>query len=267
MTTDLLSGEYQLTPFSGAEKEAMEVYFNFICACFEAYIGKLTTVMEYLKFKDYYNRLMLMRIALEEKQLADYYRALQLADSYMEYMRGYDLSVSDDREEIIKNITSEKNLNYLGDLQIILDNHVICSEAKDKIGQLQEEIWYFHGKEEITEDMEEIPVDFLGAKVIIQFLKEEKVVDEALFTPENLEQAVYDYLTRKAEVKKIGIERNGERNFLFICRNGSVSMPVINRKMKENWKEADRDYYEAVEEKIANKILKLGGTEDEDGTY
>ena len=148
-----------------------------------------------------------------------------------------------------------------------MDIHVICSEAMDKFGQLQEEIWYFHGKEEITEDMEEIPVDFLGAKVIIQFLKEEKVVDEALFTPENLEQAVYDYLTRKAEVKKIGIERNGERNFLFICRNGSVSMPVINRKMKENWKEADRDYYEAVEEKIANKILKLGGTEDEDGTY
>lgn len=49
--------------------------------------------------------------------------------------------------------------------------------------------------------------------------------------------------------------------------NGSVSIPVINRKMKENWKEADRDYYEAVEEKIANKILKLGGTEDENGTY
>lgn len=178
------------------------MYFNFICACFEAYIGKLTTVMEYLKFKDYYNRLMLMRISLEEKQVADYYRALRLADSYMEYMRGYDLSVSDDREEIIQNITSEKNLNYLGDLQIILDNHVICSEAKEKIGQLQEEIRYFHGKEEEAEYIEETPVDFLGAKVIIQFLKEEKVIDEALFTSENLEQAVYDYLTRKAEVKK-----------------------------------------------------------------
>lgn len=267
MTTDLFGGEYQLTPFSGAEKEAMEVYFNFICACFEAYIGKLTTVMEYLKFKDYYNRLMLMRISLEEKQVADYYRALRLADSYMEYMRGYDLSVSDDREEIIQNITSEKNLNYLGDLQIILDNHVISSEAKEKIGQLQEEIRYFHGKEEEAEYIEETPVDFLGAKVIIQFLKEEKVKDEALFTSENLEQAVYDYLTRKAEVKKIGIDRNGERVFLFICRNGSVSIPVINRKMKENWKEADRDYYEAVEEKIANKILKLGETEDENGTY
>lgn len=267
MTTDLLGGEYQLTPFSGAEKEAMEVYFNFICVCFEAYIGKLTTVMEYLKFKDYYNRLMLMRISLEEKQVADYYRALRLADSYMEYMRGYDLSVSDDREEIIQNITSEKNLNYLGDLQIILDNHVICSEAKENIGQLQEEIRYFHGKEEEAEDIEETPVDFLGAKVIIQFLKEEKVIDEALFTSENLEQAVYDYLTRKAEVKKIGIDRNGERVFLFICRNGSVSIPVINRKMKENWKETDRDYYEAVEEKIANKILKLGETEDENGTY
>ena len=246
MTTDLLGGEYQLTPFSGAEKEAMEVYFN---------------------FKDYYNRLMLMRISLEEKQVADYYRALRLADSYMEYMRGYDLSVSDDREEIIKNIASEKNVNYLGDLQIILDNHVICSEAKEKIGQLQEEIRYFHGKEEEAENIEETPVDFLGAKVIIQFLKEEKVIDEALFTSQHLEQAVYDYLTRKAEVKKIGIDRNGERVFLFICRNGSVSIPVINRKIKENWKEADRDYYEAVEEKIANKILKLGGTEDENGTY
>ena len=54
---------------------------------------------------------------------------------------------------------------------------------------------------------------------------------------------------------------------MFTCKNGSISMPVINRKMKENWSEADRDYYEAVEEKIANKILKLGGTEDENGTY
>ena len=107
----------------------------------------------------------------------------------------------------------------------------------------------------------------MGAKVIIQFLRDEKVVDEASFTSENLEQAVYDYLTRKAEVKKIAIDRNGERVFLFTCKNGSISMPVINRKMKENWSEADRDYYEAVEEKIANKILKLGGTEDEKGTY
>ena len=39
------------------------------------------------------------------------------------------------------------------------------------------------------------------------------MIDEALFTSENLEQAVYDYLTRKAEVKKIGIDRNGERVF------------------------------------------------------
>jgi len=267
MTTDLLTGEYQLSIFSCVEKEAMEVYFNFICACFEAYIGKLLTVMEYLQFKDYYNRLMLMRISLEEKQVTDYYRALQLADSYMEYMRGYDLSVSDDREEIIKNIALEKNVNYLGDLQIILDNHVICSEAKEKIQQLQEEIQYFHGKQEEAEDIEELPIDFLGAKVIIQFLKDEKVVDEASFTSENLEQAVYDYLARKAEVKKIGIDRNGERVFLFTCKNGRISMPVINRKMKENWSEADRNYYEAVEEKIANKILKLGGTEDENGTY
>ena len=267
MTTDLLTGEYQLSIFSCVEKEAMEVYFNFICACFEAYIGKLLTVVEYLQFKDYYNRLMLKRISLEEKQVADYYRALRLADSYMEYMRGYDLSVSDDRGEIIKNIASEKNLNYLGDLQIILDNHVICSEAKEKIQQLQEEIQYFHGKQEEAEDIEELPIDFLGAKVIIQFLKDEKVVDEASFTSENLEQAVYDYLARKAEVKKIGIDRNGERVFLFTCKNGSISMPVINRKMKENWSEADRDYYEVVEEKIANKILKLGGTEDENGTY
>ena len=112
MTTDLLSGEYQLTPFSGAEKEAMEVYFNFICACFEAYIGKLTTVMEYLKFKDYYNRLMLMRISLEEKQVADYYRALRLADSYMEYMRGYAYSEAKasrrEAEEMVHRYESER---------------------------------------------------------------------------------------------------------------------------------------------------------------
>ena len=116
MTTDLLSGEYQLTPFSGAEKEAMEVYFNFICACFEAYIGKLTTVMEYLKFKDYYNRLMLMRISLEEKQVADYYRALRLADSYMGFDAEYEDARLDDNK---KNLLGEESYVYEKDCSIL----------------------------------------------------------------------------------------------------------------------------------------------------
>ena len=267
ISTDLLTGEYQLEAFSEPEKEAMELYFNFICTCFEQYIGKTATVMEYLQFKDYYNRLMLMRLSLEEKTLNNCYRAMPLADLYLVYMKGYGLIVTDSREEIIQNIVAERNFNYLDDLQIILDNHVVNSEAKEKITDLQDNIRYFYGKAEEVEKIEEEPVDFMGAKIIIQFLEQGKTVDEAIFAAENLEQAVRDYLTRGAETKRIGIDRAGKQIFIFACKKGCVSLPVLNRNMKETWSEADREYYEKIEQGIALKILKLGGTEDESRTY
>lgn len=267
ISTDLLTGEYQLEAFSEPEKEAMELYFNFICTCFEQYIGKTATVMEYLQFKDYYNRLMLMRLSLEEKTLNNCYRAMPLSDLYLGYMEGYGLIVPDSREEIVQNIVEERNFNYLDDLQMILDNHVVNSEAKAKITDLQDSIRYFYGKAKEVEKIEEEPVDFMGAKIIIQFLEQGKIVDEAIFAAENLEQAVRDYLTRDAETKRIGIDRAGEQTFVFACKKGCVSLPVLNRNMKETWSEADREYFEKIEQGIALKILKLGGTEDESRTY
>lgn len=50
-----------------------------------------------------------MMFALEEKKQDDYYRALSIADNYITYMQGYDLTVSDGKEDIIKNIIAEKN--------------------------------------------------------------------------------------------------------------------------------------------------------------
>ena len=131
LSTDILSGEYVLEAFSDAEKKAMRLYFNYICICFEKHIGKSLSIQEYLHFKDYYNRLVLAMFDLEEKDRSDYYRALALADSYIGYMLSYDLTVSDEKEDIIRNIIAGKSLNYVGDIDLILEIHVVSEEAKE----------------------------------------------------------------------------------------------------------------------------------------
>ena len=85
MTEDLLSGEYDLKPFTKDEKKSLQMYFNFISHAFEKNIGVTLTVMEYMNFKQYYNRLIMTMFDLEEKFRRDYYRALTLADTYTSY--------------------------------------------------------------------------------------------------------------------------------------------------------------------------------------
>ncbi|MBR9945702.1 hypothetical protein KE530_04395 [Clostridiaceae bacterium Marseille-Q4145] len=37
------------------------------------------------------------------------------------------------KEDIIKNIIAEKNLNYVGDLKLILEIHVVCEDARESL--------------------------------------------------------------------------------------------------------------------------------------
>ena len=263
LTTDLLSGEYILKPFEDSEKKAMQLYFNYICVCFEKHIGKNLSVQEYLHFKDYYNRLVLMMFDLEEKERSDYYRALAVADSYVGYMKGYDLTVSDDKEDIIRNIIAGKSLNYVGDLELILENHVVCDEAREKLLELSESIRYFHGMVETVEvetSIPENPVDFKGAKIVVEVLDEAgRLSDEALFSSDNLEMAVTDYLRKDVPLKRIGIEKEGVRTYFFTGKTGAMSISAITNDVRNAWTGEERTYFEAIEQKLNQTMIRIGG--------
>ena len=263
LTTDLLSGEYILKPFEDSEKKAMQLYFNYICVCFEKHIGKNLSVQEYLHFKDYYNRLVLMMFDLEEKERSDYYRALAVADSYVGYMKGYDLTVSDDKEDIIRNIIAGKSLNYVGDLELILENHVVCDEAREKLLELSESIRYFHGMVETVEvesSIPENPVDFKGAKIVVEVLDEAgRLSDEALFSSDNLEIAVTDYLGKDVPLKRIGIEKEGVRTYFFTGKTGAMSISAITNDVRNAWTGEERTYFEAIEQKLNQTMIRIGG--------
>lgn len=261
MTTDLLNGQYELKAFTDSEKKAMQLYFNYVCVCFEKHIGRELSVQEYLHFKDYYNRLILMMFALEEKKQDDYYRALSIADNYITYMQGYDLTVSDGKEEIIKNIIAEKNLNYVGDLKLILEIHVVCEDARESLQSLIEKIRYFHGtnKSEDPEKTEE-PVDLKGAKIVVEILDEMgQISDEAIFSASNIEIAVMDYLKKNAIGKRIGIEKNGVKTYFFAGKRGGMSIPILANETRAAWNEDERIYFEKIEQKISETIIKIGG--------
>lgn len=263
LTTDLLSGEYVLEAFSDTEKKAMRLYFNYTCICFEKHIGKSLSVQEYLHFKDYYNRLVLAMFDLEERERSDYYRALALADSYIGYMLSYDLTVSDEKEDIIRNIIAGKSLNYVGDIDLILEIHVVSEEAKETLLALSEGIRYFNGKEEEVESSEgfdDDPVDFMGAKIVVEVLDEAgRVSDEALFSSENVNIAVSDYLEKDAPGKRIGIERTGVRTYFFTGKTGAMSIPAITSDIRNAWNDEDRAFFEKVEQKLNKTMIRIGG--------
>lgn len=143
MTADILSGEYDLKPFTNEDKESLQMYFEFVSGCFEKNIGIILTVQEYLKFKNYYNRVVLTMFELEEQFRTDYYRALVLADKYITYMNCYSLSHSDEKKLIVKNIMNEKSRNYMEDLELILAHHIVDKKAKDVLIELIDKIKHF----------------------------------------------------------------------------------------------------------------------------
>lgn len=84
-------------------------------------------------------------------------------------MQGYDLTVSDGKEDIIKNIIAEKNLNYVGDLKLILEIHVVCEDARESLQSLIEKIRYFHGTNK-SEDPEKTEEAIILMGIVIFFI-------------------------------------------------------------------------------------------------
>jgi len=143
MSVDLLTGEYDLKEFSLQEKKSMQMYFNFITACFQKFMGTTTNVQEYMAFKEYYNKLVITCFSLEEKKHTDYYRALPLAESYIAYMESYNMVFAENKKQLVGRVIAADTSGMLEDLRQIMDNHIVYKAAKRKLEELMQKIKYF----------------------------------------------------------------------------------------------------------------------------
>lgn len=143
VTVDLLSGEYKLKPFSKEEKDALRMYFNFICWIFEQNLGKTVNVHQYITFKKYYNDLVQTMFSLDDEFNRKYYKALMLCDNYIGYMDSYDLQSDSDKKTIISDIMEGKYQNYTDDLKVILEYHIVDDTAKEKLQDLISDFEHF----------------------------------------------------------------------------------------------------------------------------
>ena len=261
MTEDVLGEEILLKPFSVEEKKSLQMYFSFMCGCFERYMGNTLTVNEYIKFKEYFNRVVLTMFELEQKKMEQYYKALMIADRYITYMQCYNLTESDEREIIVQNIMEKKGGSYADDLGLILENHIVDSNAREELYALTEYINGF-GESDNAEydnpeqkiessslqyrnnnctvdlyqmnDMRVISSEDVGyVQLKVQFQNENyETMDEATFIPDNIAQAVYDYMNRDAYVKKIGFCMNEKDVFVFAIINDGESVRLLTDEIK-----------------------------------
>lgn len=248
MTTDVLTEEYELHAFTEDEKIGMRMYFNFVSKCFEKHIGNTLTVSEYLAFKRYYNRLVSEVMRLDEEKHRNYYRALPIAEEYMELMASYNMVLSESKREIVEGIIAGKSDAYLENLDLIIEHHIVDEEAKKDLLLLKERIVYFADVDHFCKPDKELepdkakPVQILpagfipqipmyqqaGAPLIgnmyftLQCLNENReVVDEAYFATANMPQAMEDYRNKEAYIKRFGLIQDGRFVPLLSSEGGS----------------------------------------------
>ena len=248
MTADVLTEEYELHAFTEDEKIGMRMYFNFVSKCFEKHIGNTLTVSEYLAFKRYYNRLVSEVMRLDEENHRNYYRALPIAEEYMELMASYNMVLSESKREIVEGIIAGKSDAYLENLDLIIEHHIVDEEAKKDLLLLKEPIVYFADEDHFCKPDKELepdkakPVQILpagfipqipmyqqaGAPLIgnmyftLQCLNENReVVDEAYFATANMPQAMEDYRNKEAYIKRFGLIQDGRFVPLLSSEGGS----------------------------------------------
>ena len=172
---------------------------------------------------------------LERQQKEDYYKASGLADSYMTYMESYDLQCVEEKKAIISDFVAERNQSYFEDLDLILKNHIVDEKSKEDLEDLKRKIEEFHKpkQEEEVQALEDkqvlvnqgslLPCGNVGVQglpmplyangvmqIVVQILNQNhEVIDEALYAGSNIKQALCDYDTRSAQIKRLGFRSNG----------------------------------------------------------
>ena len=256
MTVDLVNGDYVLRPFSDSEKVSLTMYFLFVCYIFEREIGKALNMHEYISFKNYYNTLVQAMFDAEKKGKEDYYKALQMSDSYMQYMDCYGLKYAETKETIVEKILHHDVSGYLQDLNSILECHIANETAKKSLADLIEYFHSFEEKEEIpeetvqeenlsSEDGSEGYPSFSGEPGMVnaqyitsEDLKKLSIVvsftgkEQFEYSPDNLKSAVSQFLALVPGVRKIGVKADTKTIFLYMSKNGRNAGLILNDAQK-----------------------------------
>ena len=185
---------------------------------------------------------------LDEEKHRNYYRALPIAEDYMELMVSYNMVLSESKREIVEGIIAGKSDAYLENLDLIIEHHIVDEEAKKDLLLLKERIVYFADEDHFCKPDKELeldkskPVQILpagfipqipmyqqaGAPLIgnmyftLQCLNENReVVDEAYFATANMPQAMEDYRNKEAYIKRFGLIQDGRFVPLLSSEGGS----------------------------------------------
>ena len=167
----------------------------------------------------------------------NYYRALPLAEEYLDLMASYNMVTSRSVEEVVERIMAEMASDELDDLKLIERHHIVDQAAGDEIRSLAEEIRDFRRRpvaDEKSGSIEQkvvsqaLPMKSTGQYMnmpgILQnpgsmqtgfffmvrcFDESGRVIDQAVYAAENLPQAVHDFEDRSSKKKSFGIMENG----------------------------------------------------------
>lgn len=185
---------------------------------------------------------------LDEEKHKNYYRALPIAEDYMELMASYNMVLSESKREIVEGIIAGKTDTYLENLDLIIEHHIVDEDAKRNLLMLKERIVYFADEDHFCKPDKEpepdkakpvqiLPAGFIpqipmyqqaGAPLIgnmyftLQCLNENReVVDEAYFATANMPQAMEDYRNKEAYIKRFGLIQDGRFVPLLSSEGGS----------------------------------------------
>lgn len=137
-------------------------------------------------------------------------------------------------ETIIFNILHQQAETYIKNLNDIISNHVVDEEAKQDLEEMMDVIRDFYKAEDKSYEERKLPVQesylepqirpvMVGSKtnqnqkdkqIIIQILSQkQEIVDEAVYSDENIEQALFDFERKGGYLKRLGIRSDGQDLF------------------------------------------------------
>ena len=209
---------------------------------------------EYINFKRYYNRLVSVVLALEETKKHSYYRALPIAEKYMVLMESYNMAQSQSKKEIIEAIIDMQSEMYVENMKLIIEHHIVDEVVKSEINHLIERMDHFSdenyfAEKEKQDKTERIvssyppnecvsPMGFFPQIPVIQpammpvignmyftlqcLDENREIVDEAHFATGNMTQAMQDYNSRKAYIKRFGLVQDGKFLPLMSSEKGEI---------------------------------------------
>ena len=87
----------------------------------------------------------------------------------------------------------------------------------------------------------------------------DKRIDEAQYSPANVEKAIRDYLERDAHKKKLSIMQGCMITDLFMGKRGGTSVRLLTKDCLRYFSDEDKEFYQSVEKKLNEMMIKIGG--------